>query len=103
MTDLFSFVPPSSAPRFNGADYQPDRDNPRLTSQLGRIFALMRDGRWRTLDQIESATGDPPASISAQLRHLRKPRFGSHTVEREYIADGLYRYRLTVTPQGAVS
>ncbi|KKL56177.1 hypothetical protein LCGC14_2247980, partial [marine sediment metagenome] len=35
-----------------------------------------------TLCEIEDLTGDPPASISAQLRHLRKERFGAHTVER---------------------
>jgi hypothetical protein len=86
-------------PRFDGDDYQPARDDPRLTSQLGRIKTLMLDGRWRTLPEIESETGDPPASISAQLRHLRKKRFGSHTVERRYIADGLYEYRLLPPPR----
>ena len=42
------------------------------------------------------ATGDPPESVSAQLRHLRKERFGSHTVEKKYLGDGLYVYRLIV-------
>lgn len=86
-------------PRFDGADYQPVRDDPRLTSQLGRIKSLMLDGQWRSLVEIERATGDPPASISAQLRHLRKKRFGSYIVERRYIIDGLYEYRVLPPPR----
>ena len=82
--------------RFDGADYQPERDNPRLTSQITRIFSLMRDGQWRTLPAIAEATKCPEASVSAQLRHLRKERFGKHTVERQYINSGLYEYRLIV-------
>jgi len=35
---------------------------------------------WLTLDELAKLTHYPPASISAQLRHLRKPRFGAHTV-----------------------
>lgn len=85
--------------RFDGPEYQPVRDNPRLSTQLMRIFALMQDGAWRSLAEIEQATGDPAASISAQLRHLRKPRFGLHIVDRRLrdgSAGGLYEYRLTV-------
>jgi hypothetical protein len=68
----------------------------RLTGQLERIFTLMKDGVPRTLSDISLATGDPPASISAQLRHLRKPRFGSHTVHKEHVGGGLYTYQLIV-------
>jgi hypothetical protein len=60
---------------------------------------LMSDGYWRTLDEIAHATGDPHASISAQLRHLRKPRFGAYVVEKRHRgapARGLYEYRLLV-------
>lgn len=80
--------------RFAGSDYQPMRDDVRLTGQLLRIWNVVSDQRWRSLDEIARATGDPPASISAQLRHLRKERFGAHTVEKEYLGDGLYRYRV---------
>lgn len=80
--------------RFNGDDYQPVRDNRRLTGQINRVYECMKDGRWRTLDEIAKATGDPHASISAQLRHLRKPRFGGHTVHKDYIDSGLYKYQL---------
>jgi hypothetical protein len=55
---------------------------------------MVIDGRWYTLKDIAVRTGDPEPSISAQLRHLRKPRFGGYIVEREYIANGLYQYRV---------
>ncbi|MCP5014291.1 MAG: hypothetical protein GY938_03300 [Ketobacter sp.] len=58
----------------------------------------MKDGKPRTLREIANRTGDPEASVSAQLRHLRKERFGGHTVKREHINNGLYSYELIVTP-----
>lgn len=82
--------------RFNGSDYDHDRDAPRLTAQMLRVFDLMRDGEWRSLREIAAATGDPESSVSAQLRHLRKPRFGRHTVDKEHRGNGLYVYRLIV-------
>lgn len=93
--DLFD----AARARFNGPAYDPGLDNVRLTGQIERIFKLMRDGAWRTLAEIESETGDGQASISAQLRHLRKARFGGHSVERQPRGDrttGLYEYRLIV-------
>jgi hypothetical protein len=35
---------------------------------------------WLTLDELTKLTQYPPASISAQLRHLRKPRYGGYAV-----------------------
>lgn len=97
--DLFGEKP--FEPHFNGDDYKPERDWERLDKQIGRVFNCMKDGRWRTLNEIHEATRDPHASISAQLRHLRKDRFGGHQVEKEYIENGLYKYRLIVaTNQG---
>lgn len=86
-------------PEFDGDDYQPERDKQRLTGQILRVFKAMRDGEWRTLEQLRRITGDPEASISAQLRHLRKPRFGGHTVEKRHIGKGLYLYRLEVNDE----
>ena len=81
-------------PRFNGSDYVPGRDDHRLTGQILRIVSCMADGQWRSLADIEAITGDPAASISAQLRHLRKRRFGGHTVNKEYLGEGLWVYQL---------
>jgi len=80
--------------RFNGSDYVPERDNKRLTNQIHRVWFVMCDKKWRTLGEISRITGDPEASISAQLRHLRKERFGGHCVEKEYVDNGLFKYRL---------
>lgn len=71
-------------------------DHERLGAQLSRIYNLMKDGRWRSLAQISKLTGDPEASVSAQCRHLRKPRFGGHIVERQHLGGGVYEYRLIV-------
>ena len=85
--------------RFNGADYIPERDNGRLKSQYDRVFHLMSDGIPRTLREISQVTGDPESSISAQLRHMRKERFGSHEVVRERQSPGLYKYQLKVNKE----
>jgi len=86
--------PPPPQDRFNGSDYVPQRDDVRLRGQQLRVWELMRDNRWHTLRQIAEATGDPEASISAQLRHLRKPRFGAFVIQKEHLGNGLYQYRL---------
>ena len=71
-------------------------DCERLEGQTRAIFNLMVDECWRTLAEIEGITGYPQASISAQLRHLRKPRFGSHTINkrRRGINGGTWEYNL---------
>ena len=79
---------------FNGSDYMPKRDNERLKGQIKRIHALMIDGLPRTLSQIASVTGDPEASVSAQLRTLKKERFGGYRLEKDYTCNGLFAYRL---------
>ena len=94
-----------TAMRFDGPVYVPQHDLKRLTGQILRVFALMRDGRWRTLSEIEKTIGDPAASVSAQLRHLRKERFGAHVVAKRARGNrsiGLWEYRLTPTAKGLV-
>jgi hypothetical protein len=83
------------SPRFDGPCYDPALDHERLTQQLGRVFNLMRDGSWRSLNEIADATLDPHASISAQLRHLRKPRFGGYQVNKRRRGDsGIWEYQV---------
>lgn len=82
---------------FDGDTYEPDFDEERLGKQSRKVYDLMVDGEWRTLGEIESATGAPQASISARLRDFRKPRFGGFTVERRRRGDpkdGLFEYQL---------
>ena len=85
--------------RFNGPCYDPEYDQVRLTGQALRVFNLMSDGQWRTLHEISQKTGDPHASVSAQLRHLRKDRFGAHIVDKRSRGErssGLWEYKLIV-------
>jgi hypothetical protein len=85
--------------RFDGATYEPAHDRERLSTQYERVYALMRDGRWRTLSEIHAAVGGSEAGISARLRDLRKAERGGHTVDRRRRgnpADGVHEYRLVV-------
>lgn len=84
---------------FDGPSYDPKHDQARLKGQLLRVYVCMRCASlvWLTLNEIAERTGDPPASISAQLRHLRKPRFGAHVIlkrRRGQASKGLWEYRL---------
>jgi hypothetical protein len=90
---------------FNGSDYKPEFDNKRLSQQHIRVKKAMLNKGWRTLSEIASITGDPESSISAQLRHLRKPRFGSYCVEKRARGNrqkGLFEYRLIEQDKNAI-
>lgn len=89
-----------------GPTYDPKFDEKRIASQRDRVKEFMLEasasGVWLTLDEIGRGTGDPIASISAQLRHLRKAAFGSHTVLKRPRGErlhGLYEY--FVLPAGS--
>jgi hypothetical protein len=82
---------------FDGSDYESKHDRKRLTGQLLRVYSALNKRDWLTLNEIHLVTGDPHASISAQIRHLRKERFGSHIVNkrpRGKRSHGLWEYRL---------
>jgi hypothetical protein len=103
--DLFNQPKLSDAPRFDGSNYEPELDHARLTGQLHDIYNLMKDGKWRTLSEIEEATGHPQASISAQLRNMRKARFvarfGNYLVSKQRRGDrkaGLFEYKIEFIP-----
>ena len=46
------------------------------------LLVAGRAGNWLTLRELSTMTGFGEASISAQLRHLRKPEFGGFRVEK---------------------
>lgn len=81
---------------FGGSTYEPSRDFDRLSRQAQRVAQFMERGNWVTLSEIAEATGDPEASVSARLRDMRKIGL---TVEREYVSQGLWRYRLKTRPE----
>lgn len=83
---------------FSGETYDHERDGVRLAKQWWDVWRFMLDGEWRTLSQISQQSGHPMQSISARLRDFRKKRFGSHTVERRYLHDGIWEYRVCPNP-----
>lgn len=95
MIEQLSFL----APTFDGATFEPEHDQARLTSHLARVRTVMLDGCWRTLPEIAKASrSKSEASVSARLRDLRKSKFGAWTVERRprgERARGLFEYRVS--------
>lgn len=92
------FTAPLNVAHFDGSTYDHAQDFTRLNTQLRAVRDLMRDGTWRSLNQIAVATGYPEASLSARLRDLRKIKFGGYSVERRRAKEGLgtFEYRVVV-------
>lgn len=70
----------------------------RLKKQHETIRDILFGGQWLTLKELSQMTGYPEASISAQLRHLRKERFGAFIIEKRRVdglASGLWEYHLS--------
>jgi hypothetical protein len=84
-------------------------DGGRLARQYDKIMSLMADRNWRTLHEISAALGYSEASISAQLRHAKKPQFGSWRMEKQRrknelgLDSGTWEYRILppAVPVGA--
>jgi hypothetical protein len=99
--DIFDWTPPIRLGQdIGGVTFIHGRDGQRLGEQILRVFNLIRDGQWWTPAALEAATGDNWASISARLRDLRKPSVLGAVIEREYLAHGLWRYRLDLKSLG---
>jgi hypothetical protein len=78
-----------------------ERDGSRIEQQRKRVWKVMQDRRWHTLNEISVATGDPEASVSARLRGFRTKKEGAHTVHRRFIRKGLHEYQLEINHDGA--
>lgn len=79
----------------HGPAYDKVADSKRLNRQMDAIrdYMLMED--FKTLIEIEGSTRFPQASISAQLRHLRKTENGGFEVEkRRRHEGGTWEYRV---------
>jgi hypothetical protein len=76
--------------------FQPGRSQRETLLRVLRIAAQYET--WVTLAELAAKTKFPPASISAQLRHLRKEQYGGWAVEkrrREWVTEELvWEYRL---------
>lgn len=92
----------AQAQLFGGVTFSATHDGPRLARQLDRVRALMLDGHWRTLAEIQRAIAvpgkhDTEAAVSARLRDLRKGKYGALQVERRRRGEpsrGLWEYRV---------
>lgn len=85
-----------SPPAFPGPVYDETLDEVRLKGQQARIYLEMQDGVFRTLREIHNLTGDPEASISAQLRGFKKFGFKLNKQRRGDPSNGLWEYQLLV-------
>lgn len=82
---------------FDGHTYEKEHDQKRLTGQLLAIVDIMKNGEWFTVQELAYITGFPEASISAQLRNLRKGKFGNHQTPKRHRGkrkSGLYEFQL---------
>lgn len=87
---------------FDGDTYDAGRDKVRLSALAWRVWRAARPGEWYTLAELQEKAGGTEASVSARLRDFRKERFGSHSVDRRHVSNGLYEYRLTPNPDSPV-
>ena len=89
---------------FDGARFVQELDGKRLTGQIARVWAIVKDEKEHTVSGIREAifkrfkVWDPENSIQAQLRNLRKPEFGGKTelVESYRKRGGLFVYRVNL-------
>ena len=79
-----------------GPAYDEELDGKRVHTQMDviRRFMVKEWPEWQSLAEIECVLGYPQASVSAQLRHLRKRRFGSYVVEKQRRTTGTWEYRV---------
>lgn len=84
---------------FLGETFVESRDRDRLHRQIDAVRELMKDSEWRALETIAALVGAPEASVSARLRDLRRARHGGYEVQRKYLGNGLFTYRVAV-PMG---
>lgn len=83
-----------------------EQPNPKLAGQILRVYTELIGGLWLTLPELHTRTGDSVSSISAQIRHLRRPENGGHTIfkrRRGRDDHGLFEYRLFQKGEGVPS
>jgi hypothetical protein len=78
-----------------GPAYDEAKDGKRIKKQHEVIRDFMLGNtNWFTLSELGSLLRYPEASISAQLRHLRKERFGSYLVDKRRRTVGTWEYHI---------
>ena len=96
-------------PPFDGATFSHGLDEARLATQLGQTYAIMFDGRWRSIPEISAAGAEgTDQGISARLRDFRKEKnkeagyacFALLRRRRGLPSAGLWEYRLVRDQRG---
>jgi hypothetical protein len=67
------------------------------------MLAVSMRGEWLTLSEIAAQTEYGEASISAQLRHLRKPQFGGYRVEKRRRHSSAFTSDASVTHDASIT
>ena len=78
-----------------GPAFDEVRDGQRIRGQIATIRELLLPLGYLTLAEIARLTGYPEASVSSDLRHLRKLAHGSFDVPKKRINN---TWRYTVNP-----
>lgn len=85
--------------RFDSGIALTPADHERLSKQIDRVHAIVSDGAWYAVSDVRQAiqrrfgVSDPENSIQAQLRNLRKSKFGGYAIERRRIGN-LWEFRM---------
>lgn len=78
-----------------------DRNNPKdedraikLTTDMSKVLDILLDHKPHLVKEIAGRLSLPECSVSAQIRHLRKEKFGAYTVKLIRITKSLSAYQL---------
>ena len=81
---------------FHGPDIT-EEENKKMSAAMLRVFSLMKDGQWRTLENLMNVIGSPTQSIAIYLRAFREKRYGGHIVNKRKVGKGrIFEYQLII-------
>ena len=84
---------------FDGKFCDIPKDHLRLSRQFERVRDYMSDHQFHSVQEVAQALNIPENSASAQIRNLRKARFGARVIETQRCTDtGLFKYRMKPLP-----
>ncbi len=81
---------------FRGADYEHSRDAKRLGIGYRKTLDLMKDGQWRTPNEIAELSHN---RVDSALRYLRYMKAQGHIYNKRYRGNGLNEYQIIVIPE----
>lgn len=79
---------------FHGCTFNEALDGDRLRGIRKRVFDVMKDGLWRTKEEIAAITGDKEESIGRRLRELKAMGYGYEIHRRGDPKLGIWEYKI---------